>query len=47
MYEAGYRGHLVNTVTDTFAANRSATALIMAAIPVMAGAFLDWADGAV
>jgi uncharacterized membrane protein HdeD (DUF308 family) len=41
-----YLGHLVNTMTATFAESHRATALMMAAILVMAG-FFDLVDGAV
>jgi hypothetical protein len=44
--EAGYRGDLVDTMTDTFVENHSATALIMVAMPAMAAAFFDLIDGA-
>lgn len=43
--EAGYRGHLVDTMTDTFVENHSATALIMVAMLAMAAAFFDLIDG--
>jgi hypothetical protein len=42
-----YLGHLVNTMTDAFAENLRATALMMAAILVMAAGFFDLVDGAV
>ena len=37
--ESGYFSHLVNTMTDAFAESHKATALMMAAIFVMAAAF--------
>jgi putative Ca2+/H+ antiporter (TMEM165/GDT1 family) len=42
-----YLGHLVNTMTDTFAESHRATALMMAAILVMAAGVFDLVDGAV
>lgn len=42
-----YLGHLVNTMTDTFADTHRATALMMAAILVMAAGVFDLVDGAV
>jgi hypothetical protein len=42
-----YLGHLVNTMTDTFAESHRATALMTAAIFVMAAGFFDLVDGAV
>jgi len=46
-YEAGYGHHMANTMTDTFAESNRASALIMAAIFVMAAASFDLMDGAV
>jgi hypothetical protein len=42
-----YLGHLVNTMTDAFAENLRATALMMAAILVMAAATFDLLAGVV
>jgi putative Ca2+/H+ antiporter (TMEM165/GDT1 family) len=42
-----YLGHLVNTMTDTFADTHRATALMMAAIFVLAAGVFDLVDGAV
>jgi hypothetical protein len=41
-----YLGHLVNTMTDTFAESHGANALIMAAMFVLAAAVFDFVDGA-
>lgn len=45
--DAGYLGHLVNTMTDTFAESHKATALMMVAMLVMGAAFFDLVDGVV
>jgi LPXTG-motif cell wall-anchored protein len=45
--QAGYFGHPVNAMTNTFPERHSATALMMAAILVMAAATFDLVDGAV
>jgi hypothetical protein len=42
-----YLGHWVNTMTDTLAESHRATALMTAAILVMAAGFFDLVDGAV
>jgi putative Ca2+/H+ antiporter (TMEM165/GDT1 family) len=42
-----YLGHLDNTMTDIFAESHRATALMMAAILVMAAGVFDLVDGAV
>jgi hypothetical protein len=42
-----YLGHLVNTMTDTFAESHRTIALMMAAIFVMAAASFDLIAGAV
>jgi hypothetical protein len=42
-----YLGHLVNTMTDTFAESHRANAVMMAAILILAAASLDLIDGVV